>query len=173
MLNFPCGDDVIRWDSYNNEFVCNRFSIDEWHKMVCDIDTEDEWQSFLSDFSEFVKCYILKKNDTNEAIGFVYLYKESLSSKVVSIHGGIWDSKASALLAYRAIFVLIEHLFNEGMKVRTSCLIENKPASRFIRGIGFVKYYSSHTHTYMWINQKRLNSNPIYKRLKEGLLCNI
>lgn len=173
MLNFPCGDDVIRWDSYNNEFVCNRFSIDEWHKMVCDIDTEDEWQSFLSDFSEFVKCYILKKNDTNEAIGFVYLYKESPSSKVVSIHGGIWDSKTSALLAYRAIFVLIEHLFNEGMKVRTSCLIENKPASRFIRGIGFVKYYSSHTHTYMWINQKRLNSNPIYKRLKEGLLCNI
>lgn len=173
MLNFPCGDDVIRWDSYNNEFVCNRFSIDEWHKMVCDIDTEDEWQSFLSDFSEFVKCYILKKNDTNEAIGFVYLYKESLSSKVVSIHGGIWDSKTSSLLAYRAIFVLIEHLFNEGMKVRTSCLIENKPASRFIRGIGFVKYNSSHTHTYMWINQKRLNSNPIYKRLKEGLLCNI
>lgn len=173
MLNFPCGDDVIRWDSYNNEFVCNRFSIDEWHKMVCDIDTEDEWQSFLSDFSEFVKCYILKKNDTNEAIGFVYLYKESLSSKVVSIHGGIWDSRTSSLLAYRAIFVMIEQLFNEGMKVRTSCLIENKPASRFIRGIGFVKYYSSHTHTYMWINQKRLNSNPIYKRLKRGVLCNI
>ena len=173
MLNFPCGDDVIRWDSYNNEFVCNRFSIDEWHKMVCDIDTEDEWQSFLSDFSELVKCYILKKNDTNEAIGFVYLYKESSSSKVVSIHGGIWDSKTSALLAYRAIFVLIEHLFNEGMKVRTSCLIENKPASRFIRGIGFVKYYISHTHTYMWINPKRLNINLIYKRLKEGLLCNI
>lgn len=168
MLNFPCGDDVIRWDSYNNEFVCNRFSIDEWHKMVCDIDTEDEWQSFLSDFSEFVKCYILKKNDTNEAIGFVYLYKESPSSQVVSIHGGIWDSKTSALLAYRAIFVLIEQLFREGIKVRTSCLIENKPASRFIRGIGFVKYYSSHTHTYMWINQKHLNSNPIYKRLKRG-----
>lgn len=173
MLNFPCGDDVIRWDSYNNEFVCNRFSIDEWHKMVCDIDTEIEWQTFLSDYSDFVKCYMLKKNNTNEAIGFVYLYRELPSSKVVSVHGGIWDSKTSSFLAYRAIFLLIEHLLSKGIKVRTSCLIENKRAYHFLKGVGFVKYYSSQTHTYMWINQKRLNRNPIYKRLKEGLLCNI
>ena len=54
MYDFTCGDNVIRWDSYNNEFVCNRFSINEWHKMVCDIDTEIEWQTFLSDYSDFV-----------------------------------------------------------------------------------------------------------------------
>lgn len=166
MLNFPCGDDLIRWDSYNNEYVCNRFSIDEWHKMVCDIDTETEWQYFVSEYSDFVKCYILRKIGCNEAIAFVYLYKESITNKVVSIHGGGWGKSVHlSLLFYRGLIVMVDYLLLQGIKVRTSCLVENERAYRFLKSMGFVKYYASDTKIYMWINEKRLKSSSVYKLL--------
>lgn len=167
MLDATCKDDVIRWDHYNQEVICNRFSIEEWHKMVGDIDTETEWQHFVSEYSDFVKCYILRKIGCNEAVAFVYLYKESITNKVVSIHGGGWDkSMHLSLLYYRGMIVMIEHLLNNGVKVRTSCSIKNTIAYRFLHSIGFVKYYASNTHIHMWINEKRLKNSLVYKRFR-------
>lgn len=166
MFDFTCGDNIVRWDHYNQEIICDRFPFEEWQKIVDEIDTDDEWQHFLSEYSDFVKCYILKDVDCNDSIGFVYLYKESISKKIVSIHGGGWGkSMRLSILYYRGLILMIRHLLNHNYKVRTSCLIINKRALRFLHSLGFVKYYTSKTHYYMWINEKRLKARKVYKYL--------
>lgn len=169
MFDATCGDDIIRWDNYNQEIICARFAFKDWQKIVNDINTDEEWQDFLSEYDFFVKCYILKDVESNDSIGFVYLYKDSIPNRIVSIHGGGWDrSMRSSLLYYRGMIILINNLLNNGFKIHTSCLIGNTVAYRFLHSIGFVKYYSSTTHIYMWINEKRLKSTSIYKRFRES-----
>lgn len=168
MLNFACGDNIIKWDNYNQEITCNKFSFEEWHKIVTDIDTEEDWKSFLVNYSDLVECYILKDVDCNDTIGFVYLYNESIPNRIVSIHGGGWEkSMRFSLLYYRGIIILIENLLNKGIKVRTSCLVDNGRALRFLKSVGFVIYRTSDTYVQMWINEKRLKNSTIYKRFRE------
>lgn len=164
MFDFICGDNVVGWSHYNQEIICDRFSFEEWHKIVDDIDTDDKWRHFLSEFDDFVKCYILKEIDCNNSIGFVYLYKESISNKIVSIHGGGWGkSMRLSLLYYRGMILMIKYLLKQSYKVRSSCLITNTRAFRFLHSLGFVKYCTTETHHYMWINEKRLKASRIYE----------
>ena len=60
---------------------------------------------------------------------------------------------------------LVESLLNDGLKVRTACLISNTIAYRFIKSAGFVNYRNSDTYHYFGINKKRLYSSRIYKSL--------
>ena len=163
-IGAECGNGKIRWDYYNGEDICSKFSCREWHLIASDIYTDEEWNSFLSEYNNFVECYILKTTSDNSSIGFVYLYKESQLDKIISIHGGGWSrSMRLSRLYFCGIILMIETLLAKGYKVRTCCDIENNNASHFLRGVGFVKYYTTDTRIYMWINAHRLKNSKIYK----------
>ncbi len=165
-IDAQCGDDKIRWDYYNGEEVCSKFTFREWHLIASDIDTDEEWKNFLSEYKNFAECYILKTSADNSSIGFVYLYKESQLNKIVSIHGGGWGRSMSlSRLYFRGMILMIETLLAKGYKVRTCCNIDNNNAFCFLRGVGFVKYCTTNTRNYMWINEKRLKNSRIYKYL--------
>ena len=134
--------------------------------MVADINSDRDWQQFLSDYSLLVKCFVLYRKADDTPIAFAYIMEEDDKGKIVSFHGGGWGkSIANTLLYYRGMIRLVESLLNDGLKVRTACLISNTIAYRFIKSAGFVNYRNSDTYHYFWINKKRLYSSRIYKSL--------
>lgn len=159
---------MLEWRSFvANTKLCSRFSADEWHKMVTDIDSDKDWEQFLSEYPQFVKCYILYHVTTNEPIAFAYTFMEDDKGKVVSFHGGGWKrSPYYTLLYYQGMINLVEMLINRGLKVRTACLRDNLVAYRFLKSAGFVNYNSTLDWHYFWINRHRLMSSKIYKRIQ-------
>lgn len=165
VFNTSCEDGIVEWVDYEQEAVCSKFSCDEWQLIASDIHSDEEWRQFVAEYCDLVECYILKLKSNGKSIAFVYLYRDPLSNNVISVHGGGWGKTMRlSLLYYRGLIVMLEHLLNLGFKVRTSCLIENKRAYRFLQSVGFVKYNSFEGYVYMWINEKRLKSSAIYKR---------
>lgn len=164
-------DNIVEWRPYiAGQEICNRFPIDEWHKMVADIDSDEDWEQFLSEYPQFVKCYVLYRINDNEPIAFAYTMQEDEHGKVVSFHGGGWNKSIShTFLYYRGMTVLVEILLNCGFRVRTACRKENLTAYRFIKSAGFVNYRNSDTYHYFWINKKRLYNSKIYKKFKGNL----
>lgn len=160
-------DDVIYFIPYKkSEIIYSNFKIDDWHNVVSDINSDEELSNAL-DLYKHIDGYILKRCDNNESIAFLYIKKENQKKSIVSIHGGGWNKSIYlTFLYYRGYVLMIEHLLNKGYKVRTTCLCTNKLAYRFIRSIGFVKYKSSGTYNYFWINSNRLSNNKINKYLK-------
>lgn len=159
-------DSLIEWKPYcKGQVLCENFNIEEWHKIVTDVDSDRDWQQFLSDYSHIVKCHILFRKIDDTPIAFAYTIKEDDKGKVVSFHGGGWDkSIANTLLFYRGMILLVEALLNDGLKVRTACLKGNTIAYRFIKSAGFVNHLNTDTFHYFWINKKRLYNSKIYKR---------
>lgn len=163
-------DKNIKWESYDaqKERVCSRFESKEWRKIISGIHTDQEWNEFLTRLAGYTHCFVLYPSERNTPIAFILLMQEDEKGKVISIHGGGWDKSVRlSLLYYRGLIVMIEHLLKQGFKVRTSCLIANERAFRFLRSVGFVKYYSTDTKHLMWINAKRLESSSIYKRIMQ------
>ena len=159
--NINISDGIVKWIPYSNEEkICERFSLDEWHMAVHDINSDKEWEDFLKD-SSIVKCYILKLCSNDNSIAFLYIMQENLAGTVFSVHGGGWENP---LMYCRGYILLLEHLLNLGLKVRTYCQISNATAIRLDRAIGFVPYLYSDNEVFMWINNKRLKSSKIYKR---------
>lgn len=163
---------MLEWRPFcANESICSRFNISEWHKMVTDVDSDSEWSLLLSEYSHFIKCYVLYRIESDEPIAFVYTLQEDNEGKVVSFHGGGWNkSMYHTLLYYKGAIMFIKTLLNLGLKVRTSCLIDNIPAFRFLKSIGFVCYRTTNKWHYFWINTKRLEAGKIQKfLLQRGL----
>ena len=70
-------DDFVRWEPYAKEdILCKRFSPDEWHMIVADIHSDEEWADFLIENPDFVRCFVLKRCDDCHSIAFIYLLKE-------------------------------------------------------------------------------------------------
>ena len=160
-------DDIVKWVPYTkDEKICERYPLDQWHCAVHDIDSDDEWASFLSE-STIVRCYILKMCSNNQSIAFVYTMQEDFDGKIVSIHGGGWNNP---LMYYRGYILMIKHLLDKGLKVRTYCQLSNPSAIRFSRSVGFVPYRYSSEEVFMWINHKRLTSTKLYKRFYSKLV---
>lgn len=166
VINASCEDCIIRWVDYKQEAICSNFSNNDWQLIASDIHTDEEWRKFVVEYCELIECYILETKNDDKPIAFIYLYKDSISNNVISIHGGGWGKSIHlSILYYRGLIVMIRFLLNKGIKVRTSCQLGNDRALRFLKSIGFVKYESSDTYHYMWINEKRLTNSAIYKRL--------
>ena len=167
--NISIRDKFIKWESYaGNNKICERFTPKEWQKIVSDIHSDRDWKQFLSDYSHFVKCYMLYRCNDNTPIAFAYIMQEDEKGKVVSFHGGGWGkSVANTLLYYRGMICLVESLLNNGLKVRTACLKSNTVAYRFIKSAGFVNHRNSDTYHYFWINKKRLYNSKIYKKFNQ------
>lgn len=160
-----CCNQILRWDLYDGESLCSRFHVQEWNKMVSDIYSDAEWKKFLTEYNDVVKCYILRTNHDDKEIAFVYLYNESGSFDIVSIHGGGWNKSIGlSILYYRGLILMIETLLKQNVKVRTTCMSSNTRAYNFLRSVGFVKYSSVDDVICMWINEKRLMQSSIYKR---------
>ena len=160
-------DDVIEWKIYRAEKLCTMFPLYEWHQIVADIDNDTDWANFLTEYGEFVKCFVLYHRKDNNPIAFAYILQEDEYGNIVSLHGGGWNkSIMHTLLYYRGMVRLVETLLNNGHKVRTACTIENDRAYRFIKSIGFVNYRNSDTYRYFWINKNRLTSSKIYNLIQ-------
>lgn len=155
------GDNFVKWIPYTkDEKICKRYPLEEWHRAVHDIDSDEEWASFLSE-SRFVRCYVLKLSSNDKSIAFVYTMQEDMNGRVVSIHGGGWENP---LMYYRGYILMIKHLLAQGLKVRTYCQLSNPAAIRFSRSVGFIPYRYSESEVFMWISEKRLRSSKLYKR---------
>ena len=154
-------DGIVKWVPYSREEqICSRFPLDNWHSAVHDIDSDTEWADFLEE-SLFVKCYVLKLCANNKSIAFIYTIQEDLTGKILSIHGGGWESP---LMYYRGYVLMIKHLLDQGFKVRTYCQLSNSAAIRFDRSVGFVPYRYTEEEVFMWISSERLENSKLYKR---------
>ena len=154
-------DGVIKWVPYTQEEkIFQRYSLNDWHRAVHDINSDEEWAELLA-HSYIIRCYILKLCSNDKSLGFLYTKREDFNGKVYSIHGGGWGN---TLTHYRGYILMIRYLLDQGLKVRTYCQLSNPSAIRFSRSVGFVPYKYSSEEVFMSINLKRLTSTKIYKR---------
>lgn len=169
--SFTLSDGVIKWEIYSNENkICSRFSSSEWNLITSLVDSDDEFETLVSQ-NNFIDCYILKHFKTDAPIAFVLTMNIGLKVDKVFIHGGGWGkSMRLSLLYYRGMILMIEYLLKQSYKIRSSCLITNTRAFRFLHSLGFVKYCTTKTHHYMWINEKRLRVSKIYEYLYPPIL---
>lgn len=152
----------IRWESYlKGDIICDRFPLNKWYQIAGDIHSDKEWEDFVSNYPNSVKCWVLKINTNNLPIAFIYLYNEDYIWGKVSIHGGGWQFP---LLYYHGYVLMLKYLLEIGVKVRTSCQLNNPAAIRFSRSVGFVPYRYSESEIFMWISENRLKSSKLYKR---------
>lgn len=167
IINRSFRDTIIEWNVYKKDkAICSRFALNEWNKIVSDIYSDDEWNSYLLKCEGYVQCYILCKCKENKPVAFSFIMQEDDKGHVVSLHGGGWHKTVeSTLLYYRGLIVLIQQLMHRGIKVHTSCFKNNVIAKRFLRSVGFVQYKETATSLLFWINEKRLYNSPIYKRI--------
>lgn len=159
-------DGVIYWALYDGtEKVCTRFDKEEWHLAVSDIDTDEEFAEVVNT-CQTIKCYILRLCCDDSSIAFIYTKYIDERNRVVSIHGGGWGRSFSSSRHYcRGVILMVKHLLEQGLKVQTSCLLENKRAYRLMHSIGFVKYRIDKGYVDMWINKERLHRSKMYSYL--------
>lgn len=155
------GDSFVVWESYHKDInLCDRFSAEQWSNIAGDIKSDTEWAEFVGRYVNSVQCWVLKKRATNLPIAFVYIFNEEGYWEKVSIHGGGWESP---LMYYRGYILMLQHLLELGIKVRTYCNLSNRAAIRFDTSVGFVPYKYTDKEVFMWINAKRLKSSKLYK----------
>lgn len=156
-------DTIIKWRSYTTvDIVCDRFPLDAWHQIAGDISSDKEWSDFIINYSNSVKCWVLQESLTSdEIIAMIYVFNEDGKWQKVSIHGGGWKNP---MLYYRGYVLMLKHLLDNNIKVRTSCQLLNTAAIRFSRSVGFVPYRYTEDEVYMWISTQRLTSSKLYKR---------
>ena len=156
-------DDFVRWEPYAKEdILCKRFSPDEWHMIVADIQSDEEWADFLIENPDFVRCFVLKRCDDCHSIAFIYLLKEYDDERIISIHGGGWESP---LMHYRGYILMLKALLDQGFKIRTYCQLSNSAAIRFDRSVGFIPYRYTEEKVYMWLSQYSLQRSKVYKHI--------
>lgn len=154
-------DRFVKWETYTKaEMLCGRFSLEQWEQITGDIQSDIEWADFVDNYSDSVKCWVLKNKRTYLSIAFIYIFNEDGEWKIVSIHGGGWEKP---LMYYRGYVIMLKYLLEQGLKVRTYCKLSNPTAIRFSQSVGFVPYRYSDKEVFMWISSKRLKSSKIYK----------
>ena len=158
-------DEYAFWDEHSQEdCLCSLFSDDDWHKIIYDIYGDLEWSKFLKEYSDYYKCYVLRRASDNNILAFIYIINEDLKWSTVTIHGGAVEA-CPVITRYRSYILMILALLDAGIKVRTNCSNTNLRAIRFNRSVGFVKYEESNNVISFWINKNRVLSSSIYKRL--------
>lgn len=154
-------DRFVKWEPYTRaEKLCGRFSLEQWGQIAGDIQSDIEWADFVENYSNSVKCWVLKDKKNNLSIAFIYIFNEDEEWKTISIHGGGWESP---LMYYRGYILMLQHLLEQGIKVRTYCNLSNRAAIRFDTSVGFVPYKYTNKEVFMWVNAKRLKGSKLYK----------
>ena len=154
-------DSFVIWEPYHKDIhLCDRFSVEQWEQIAGDIYSDIEWANFVERYVNSVKCWVLKVRKTDTPIAFIYVFNEDGEWKTVSIHGGGWENP---LLYYRGYILMLQHLLEQGIKVRTYCKISNIRAIRFDKSVGFVPYRYTEEEVVMWISEKSLKNSKLYK----------
>ena len=155
-------DHIIKWEPYTKgDILCARFPLDQWRKVAGDIHSDEEWENLVVKYPGVIKCWVLRRLSDNESIGMIYIFNEGDNWEKCSIHGGGWKDP---ILHYRGYVLMLRHLIEKGVKVRTSCSLSNPTAMRFSRSVGFIPYRYTDDEVFMWISEKRLKSSKLYKR---------
>lgn len=156
-------DTIVKWRPYRtSDIVCDKFPLDDWYQIAGDISSDKEWGEFVINYNNTVKCWVLQRILINEEIiAMIYIFNEDGKWQKVSIHGGGWKYP---ILYYRGYILMLKHLLDKNIKVRTSCQLSNPSAIRFSRSVGFVPYRYNQKEVFMWININRLTSTKLYKR---------
>lgn len=154
-------DSTVVWEPYHKDIhLCDRFSVEQWEQIAGDIYSDIEWANFVERYVNSVKCWVLKVRKTDTPIAFIYVFNEDGEWKTVSIHGGGWEKP---LMYYRGYILMLQHLLEQGIKVRTFCKISNIRAIRFDKSVGFVPYRYTEEEVVMWISEKSLKNSKLYK----------
>ncbi len=162
-ISFP-ESQVLEWKPYVGEQIVKCFHDEQWLKILPEIRTDGELKELFS--FDLGMGYVLYERETTEAKGFVYLHISDANDRKVFIHGGGWSD--NTLFNYTAMVAMIDTLFNAKIKIRSSCLLGNNTAFRFLRSLGFVNYYTSLNHHYFWLPYKRYINNPIKQRFSHN-----
>lgn len=150
---------MIEWRCLHEEEIVTQFSGQDWHNILCGINTDEELRELLQ--LNFLHGYVAY-NGANAPVAFALLVEERWRSNQIQIHGGCWSG--SAWDSYEALIALIERLFSEGKAVRSQCQLDNKRTARFLHSLGFVNHYTSDRYRYYWLPYKRFINSKIYKR---------
>ena len=162
MYRIIAEDFVIKWQKYQGENLMSFFSDEDWHRIFPDIFTYERLCEFFS-WSSGV-AFVAYEKKSNKPFAFLYVYIENSQKRIVEIHGGGWYS-GSVLLHYHSLFLMLDALLAEGLKIRTACIPTNARAYRFLRSVGFVKYLQTENYIYMWLSIRKLKNNFLYKKM--------
>lgn len=159
-------DEIIQITPSKGNRLIEKFSSNDWHLIVGDIDNEKELVDFLSENQDFMECYLLSTKEDNQPFAFFYLLHEYEDNRIVSFHGGGWDNSIHfSLLHFRSAFLIAKSLVEQGMKVRTYCLASNEKAYRFLREVGFIKYRLNGDVIEMYHSEKKMKRSKLYQKM--------
>lgn len=166
-MNVVFFDKYISIRPYSSDVkIVELFGLKSWFKIEDEFSSDEEWSLFLNTYPNFVDCFIFYENSTGEPFSFIFVLHEYDDIKKVSVHGGGWKNGMHyTKLNYRALFLFAETLFAMGFKIRTSCLINNNNAFRFLKGAGFVRYRKNERLSEMYLLEKRMRNSKIYARI--------
>ncbi|MGM9872841.1 MAG: hypothetical protein ACI30X_05230 [Muribaculaceae bacterium] len=176
-LPYPCvGDSVVELKAYSGEVdIVSRFSPDNWHHIVTDVDTPQQWEALLENYKQFIHCYLLYRLSDHKPIGFVYLLQEDERGSYLSIHGGGWEHQVNpAVLYMRGFRLIVNELLNRKFRILSRCDISNRRVEKFLRGAGFEETARDEQTIYFKIIPKRkmavkkTKDGKVDKRTKEG-----
>lgn len=149
--------------------VVQRFTPENWHRIFTDIDTDSELNGFLKRESALVAFYILEDADTGTPFGFICLRRnDPILCDSVEFHGGAWTtSPGYAWRKFRAACTIIERLLQLDVRVTSKAFIDNLPAIKFLRAIGFrvVRRQSAKPYRYLTLDRRRFRASHIYGKI--------
>ncbi len=159
------GDSVISTTDFGNAEVVSKFKYGDWHLIVGDIDTNEEWVQFLKDNPHFIESYLLITKEDNQPFAFFYLLHEYDDKNIVSFHGGGWNNSLYyTLLHFRSAFLIARSLTEKGIKVRTYCKSYNEKAYRFLREVGYIKYRQVNDTIEMYFSERKMKRSKLYQK---------
>lgn len=134
------------WRPYKDESLISndRFCLEQWHRIVYDIDSDRQWREFLKEYSHLCCCYVLYPDGSDEPIAMCYvlgehaLYEDAAPGSVVSVHGGGWKNDMGSKLMYAKSWItIVHHLVSLGCRVLTNVKEDNPPAVHLVTKTGF------------------------------------
>lgn len=176
-LPYPAvSDGVVELRAYDRRLdIVSQFSPYDWHQIAADVDTPQQWESLLENYSQFVHCYVLYRVSDRRPIGFVYLMQEDERGIRLSIHGGGWERKFNpAVLYMRGFRLIVNELRRRKFRILSRCNFANRAAEKFLRGAGFEEISRNDESIYFKIKPlrkmavKKTKDGKVDKRTKEG-----
>ena len=133
------------WRLYSGEDLLapGRFSLENWHKIVSDIDTMGEWRDFLDEYSSYSTCYVLYRTEDMNPIAMSWIlaehgqFDDCERGMAVSVHGGGWSDRFADRYYYaRGWMVMVKYLSSSGCRVFTSVENDNTPTLHLVGNTG-------------------------------------
>ncbi len=176
-LPYPAvSDGVVELRAYDRRLdIVGQFSPHDWHQMAADVDPQQQWESLLENYAQYVHCYVLYRVRDRRALGFVFLMQEDERGIYLSIHGGGWERQCNpAVLYMRGFRLIVDELRRRKFRILSLCNLANRPAEKFLRGAGFEEISRDNESIYFKIKPlrkmavKKTKDGKVDKRTKEG-----